>query len=219
MWEKYPFSTSESLEYIRRTITSSLTYLFPRLSPPLPHLFSCTSCSCCLLISIMAQNHPFSRKSSQTALSNHILLPRLSYLHVRTQFPFSLLVCTCQFSGGFPLLWRASQGSQALWKEREDSSPESQLVSLRKSQVSLRLGHQGAEAHVQVKYVFAAPSVLWSWKEAQVGSQIQDKWPNHPGSCVSNFSSMLFGEQPSSATKQGHILAWTLFNFGGTGNS
>ena len=134
MWEKYPSSTWESLGYVRRIITASLTYFFPRLSLPLPHPFSCTSCSCCLLILIKAQNYPFSRKSSQTALSNHVPLPQLSCQPLGTQFPFFLFVCTCQFFGVFPLFWRATQGFQALCKEMEDSSPEPQPVSLRKPQ-------------------------------------------------------------------------------------
>lgn len=92
MWEKCPSSTWESLEYVRRTITFSLTYLFPDLS--LPHLFSCTSCPCCLLISVKAQNHPFSRKSSQTALSaQQPITPAPVILSAREDpFPF-LPVC------------------------------------------------------------------------------------------------------------------------------
>lgn len=148
MWEKYSSSTWESLEYVKRTITSSLTYPFPRLSPSLPHLFSCTSCSRCLMISIKAQNHPFSRKSSQTALSSHILLPvtlsaredPVSILPVCLHLPVFWCMPTSLESN--PRLPGTVQG-----RGRQQSQP----VSLRKSQVSLRLGHQGAEAHVQVK--------------------------------------------------------------------
>lgn len=94
MWEKYPSSTWESLEYVRRTITFSLTYLFPRLSPSLPHLFSCTSCPCCLLTSIKAQNHRFSRKSSQTALSAQQPYPPAPVILSAREDPVSILpVC------------------------------------------------------------------------------------------------------------------------------
>ena len=216
MWEKYSSSTWESLEYVRRTITSSLTYLFPRLSPSLPHLFSCTSCSVACWF-----------QSRLKIIPSPGSLPKLHSATISScpSYPISTwgpsFHSSCLFALASFLVYAHFFGEQ----------PKAPRHCARKGKTAVT---------ASVPQEISGQSLAWppgSWSacagkisfrctECVVKLEGSTGWIRHTGQVTKPSRKLCLQLQfyalwraALQCNKQGHILAWTLFNFGGTGNS